>query len=214
MTSILVVIGTPVTDSLNHAMAQAYVESAREAGADVDVIDLATDPIPPHPHQRGNLRMPRDGNDLALDPGVGDYIARVESADHLVVLFPQWWGSYPAALKAWVDAVFLSGFAFRYAPTGRGWDKLLKGRTARIVMTMDSPRLWNRLAYRDAAIATLKNATLWYSGIKTIGVTRVGEVRHQDTAALTKAVAKIGNLGAADAKRTPTLRHAGIQVAT
>lgn len=204
MTRILVVIGTPLSDSLNHALAHAYVESARAAGAEVDVIDLAVDPIPPHPEQRGNLRMPRDGNDLPLDPAVADYIARVEHADHLVFLFPQWWGSYPAALKAWVDAVFLSGFAFQYAPTGRGWDKLLKGRTARIVMTMDSPGLWNRLVYRDAAIATLKNATLWYCGVKTIGVSRVASVRYQERAELAQSIAKMGKYGAADAAR----RHA------
>lgn len=213
MIRILVVIGTPLAGTLNHALARAYIDAARAGNAEVDVIDLAVDSVPSHPVQRGTLRMPRDENDLALGSVVEDYITRVEAADHLVFFFPQWWGTTPAALKAWIDAVFVSGFAYQYAAKGRGWVKLLAGRTARIVMTMDSPGVWNRLMYRDAAIAAMKNATLWFCGVKTIGVTRVAEVRHKDTASLTKSITKLGTFGAADAARTPTSRPAKAQVA-
>ena len=202
---ILVVIGTPLANSLNHALASAYVEAARPEGADVDVIDLAIDPIPAHPSTRGELRTPRQGHDDApLDAHVADYIARVEAADHLVLLFPQWWGTYPAALKSWLDRVLLSGTAFSYRSTGRGWDKHLTGRTARIVMTMDSPGWWNRGFYRDAAVVALKNATLWYCGIRTLGVMRVPEVRHATPDRLARAIATLGRLGRDDARRTPS----------
>jgi NAD(P)H dehydrogenase (quinone) len=175
---ILAVIGTPLRDSLTHALAASYVRAAREQGADVDVIDLAVDPIPAHPTSRGELRTPRDERDLPLDPDVADYIARVAAADHIVFFYPQWWGTYPAALKAFIDRVFLSGSAFRYRPTGKLWDPLLSGRTARIVMTMDSPRIWNRLRYRNAAETSLKNAIFAYCGVRTTGITRFAEVRH------------------------------------
>ena len=55
----LIVIGTPIAGSLNHALADAYAAAARAGGADVRVIDLAVDPIPAHPTSRGDLRVTR-----------------------------------------------------------------------------------------------------------------------------------------------------------
>lgn len=196
---ILVVIGTPVADSLNHALAGAYVDAARAGGAEVRVVDLARDAVPHHPATRGELRMPRTSADAALPEESEAYITDVEWADHLAFFFPQWWGSYPAALKAYIDRVFLSGFAFRYRERGRLWDKLLTGRTARIVMTMDSPIAWNAWMYRDAAIRTLRTATLGYCGIQVRGVTRLSEVRHRTDTVRGGWVTRSAALGAKDA---------------
>ncbi|MDZ8170952.1 NAD(P)H-dependent oxidoreductase [Microbacterium xanthum] len=176
---ILVVVGTPLADSLNHALARAYVDAARDTGAEVRVTDLAAAPIPAFPRARDELRAPRTAGDAPLDPAAAASIDDVVWADHLVFFFPQWWGGAPAVLKAWIDRVFLSGSAFRYRETGRLWDKLLTGRTARIIMTMDSPGWWNALTYRDAAIRQLRSATLRYCGVAVRGVTRLSEVRHR-----------------------------------
>ena len=209
---ILVVIGTPLPASLTQALATSYIDGARAGGADVRVVDLAHDPIPAHPSYRGELRMPRTDADHPLDDITAAYIEDVRWADHLVFFFPQWWGTYPGALKSWIDRVFLSGFAFRYRPTGRFWDRLLTGRTARIVMTMDSPRAWNRLMYRNAAETSLKNAILGYCGIKTVGITRFGEVRHRDAATLERWVADTAVLGRVDAAASVTRQRDAVAV--
>ncbi|WP_084104689.1 NAD(P)H-dependent oxidoreductase [Demequina sp. NBRC 110056] len=203
MTRILVVIGTPLADSLNHALAHAYIDAARTAGAQVDVVDLARDAIPEHPAVRQDLRVPRTDDDPTLDAAIAAHVARIDAADHLALFFPQWWGTYPAAFKSWIDRAILSGSAFRYKD-GRGWAKLLTGRTARIVMTMDSPRWWNWWMYRDAAVRALKVATLWYVGVTTVGVERIPEVRHASPARLERSVASMARLGKADALRTPS----------
>ncbi len=206
---ILVVIGTPLAGSLNHALAQSYVDAARTAGADVRVVDLARDAVPGHPSLRDEVRLPRTDADVPLSPDVAGYIADVDWADHLVFFFPQWWGSVPAALKSWIDRVFVRGFAYRYRPTGRLWDKLLTGRTARIVMTMDSPSAWNAWVYRDAPIRTVRNATLEYCGIKVRGVTRLSEVRHRADADRERWVRGMASFGATDAESvTPRAREA------
>ncbi|WP_062071137.1 NAD(P)H-dependent oxidoreductase [Demequina sediminicola] len=204
---ILVVIGHPLPDSLNHALAHRYAESAREAGATVDIIDLATDPIPAHPTQFHELAMPSGESAPPLSPEVEDYIGRVRAADHVVFLFPQWWGTYPAALKAWLDRVIISGFAFNYRNKGKGWHKRLKGRTGRIVMTMDSTLSWNRMAYGDAAIKTLKTATMWFVGIKTVGVTRVPAVRTSTPGKIEAALERAAKQGRADSRLTPVARE-------
>lgn len=176
---ILVVIGTPLADTLGHALAKSYVTAARQEGAHVQVIDLATDPIPTHPTHAGELRVPRSSEDLPLAPDAARYIDQLEWSEHLVIFFPQWWGTYPAALKAFIDRVFLSGSAFSRRPQGKLWNRLLAGRSARIVMTMDSPRLWNAVRYRNAAEISLKNAIFSYTGIRTRGITRFASVRYQ-----------------------------------
>lgn len=196
---ILVVVGTPLSGTLIHALTDAYLVGAREAGADVRVIDLARDPIPDHPRARGQLRVPRTDADIPLDPEVARYLDDVRWADHLVILHPQWWGTVPAALKAFIDRVFLSGGTFRYRERSALSERLLAGRTARIVMTMDSPRVWNRLVYRNAAETSLARATLGYCGVKTIGVTRFGSVRFSDDAARGAWLDRLRALGAKDA---------------
>ena len=196
---ILVVVGTPLPDTLTHALAGAYLEGARGAGAEVRVIDLARDPIPDHPRVRDQLRVPRTDADLALDPDVARYLDDVLWADHLVVLHPQWWGTVPAALKAFIDRVFLSGGTFRYRERSAVSDRLLSGRTARVVMTMDSPRFWNHLVYRNAAETSLTRATLGYCGVRTIGVTRFSPVRFSDDAARGAWLDRVRHLGEKDA---------------
>ena len=62
--------GTPLPGTLNHALARAYVEAAREGGCEVRVIDLADDPIPAHPRSRDELRVRRAEIAAALFLGV------------------------------------------------------------------------------------------------------------------------------------------------
>jgi putative NADPH-quinone reductase len=201
---LLVVIGTPLPATLTHSLAAAHIEAARAAGADVRVIDLANDPIPGHPTSRAQLHVPRTDDDVPLDPDVAAYLDDVRWADRIILVFPQWWGTYPAALKAFIDRVFLSGAAFRYRERSPISERLLAGRTARIIMTMDSPRWWNRLAYRNAAETSLKNAILRFCGLRTVGITRFTPVRFSDEPARARWVAEAARLGRVDAAASVT----------
>ncbi|MFV0434821.1 MAG: NAD(P)H-dependent oxidoreductase [Leucobacter sp.] len=207
---ILVIVGTPLPATLGHALAHAYVDAARQGGAEVRVVDLASDPVPDHPRSRDELRAPRDEHDRPLAPEVDRYLAEVLWAEHLVFFFPQWWGTYPAALKAFIDRVFLSGAAFKYRQKTALSEKLLAGRTARIVMTMDSPALWNRFVYRNAAETSLKRAILGYCGVKTTGVTRFSPVRFSDETARAAWIARVSDLGSKDAAVAARAPLAGV----
>jgi NAD(P)H dehydrogenase (quinone) len=42
----------------------------------------------------------------------------VKWADHIIFVFPVWWGGMPAILKGYVDRVFSEGFAYEYVGDG------------------------------------------------------------------------------------------------
>jgi putative NADPH-quinone reductase len=55
--------------------------------------------------------------------------------------FPLWLASMPALLKGFFEQALRPGFALGPTEPGRMWKKLLKGRSARIVVTMGMPAL-------------------------------------------------------------------------
>lgn len=204
---ILVVVGHPIAGSLNHELARSYASAAEAAGGEVRVRDLAEEP-PAYPVSREQLRA-ADGELGHLEAGVAEDIADLLWAEHVAIFFPQWWGTYPAVLKNWLDRSLVSGIAFRYGAGVRGVP-LLGGRTARLVMTHDSPGFYNLLAYRDAAIVSLRTATLGYCGIKTVGVTRFNPVRGSAAPAREKWLSRVAGLGSADG-RVPGRARAAVQ---
>lgn len=195
---ILVVVGHPLAGSLSHELAEHYAEAARAAGAQVRVRDLS-EHQPGNPPDRASLRSV--GEDRSwLDPLVAADLADLEWAQHVLIVFPQWWGLCPAVLKAWIDRTFVSGVTYRSLP-GYRWERLLTGRTARLIMTFDVPRWYNLLVYRDAAIAALRHATLGYCGVRTVGVSRFSPVKTSTAELRARWAAQAAEFGAADARR-------------
>lgn len=167
---ILVILGHPDNDSLCGAIAASCVEGAREAGHEVKLIslgDLSFDPV----LHKGYARIQE------LEP---DLVAAQEAitwSQHIVFVYPTWWGGMPALLKGFLDRVFLPGFAFQYREGSRFWDRLLSGRSAHLFVTMDTPPWYYRLVYRMPGHNQMKRTILEFSGIKPVGITSFGPVR-------------------------------------
>ena len=98
-------------------------------------------------------------------------------ADHLVFVFPTWWGTMPACLKGFLDRVLMPGFAFADREDGEGWDKLLVGKTAHLLTTMDTPPWVYRRIYRAPGLNALGRATLGFCGIEPVRSTIFGPVK-------------------------------------
>lgn len=214
MTHIAVVVGNPFPDSLDHALAAAYATAARGAGAEVRVIDLAESRFELTPRTREDVRVTGMDDLDRLGPQIASMIETVAWADHLVFVYPIWWGTYPAVLKGFIDRVFLSGTAFRYGRHGTGWERLLRGRTARLLVTMDAPSFFNRLKYRRASEMAMRNPLLWYVGIKTVGVTHFDRVRFSTPERRTGWLERAARLGDRDAGRAPASSDAQRRHAT
>jgi putative NADPH-quinone reductase len=75
----------------------------------------------------------------------------------LVWIHPVWWGGLPAITKGFIDRLFLPGMAYKYRDNSILWDKLLKGKTARIITTLDQPGWYYRLCMEDQVSISFGN---------------------------------------------------------
>jgi putative NADPH-quinone reductase/1,4-dihydroxy-2-naphthoate octaprenyltransferase len=151
-------------------LADAYVAGAQAAGAEVrrlTVSDLGFEL---------NVLMPSP-RDQPLEPGISEAVSLVTWAEHLVFVFPTWWGTMPACLKGFLDRVLMPGFAFADREDREGWDKLLTGKTAHLLTTMDTPPWVYRWIYRAPGLNALGRATLGFCGIEPVRSTIFGPVK-------------------------------------
>ena len=119
----------------------------------------------------------------------------IKWADHLVWIYPVWWAGLPALLKGFVDRVFLPGFAFRKRENSVWWDKLLTGKSARIISTLDQPAWYYWLINRQPSNHAMKKCTLEFCGITPVRLTTIGPLRLSKPSAREKWLGKVGQLG-------------------
>lgn len=112
-----------------------------------------------------------------LEPDLEQALALIEGCDHLVLAFPLWWGSEPARLTGFWDRVLLPRRAFRYRDKGPLWDRLLAGRSADVLITMDTPPIWLRLGYFDPVGWRYRRQVLGFVGFRPVRMAYFGIVR-------------------------------------
>jgi putative NADPH-quinone reductase len=130
-----------------------------------------------------------------LEADLQDAADAIEACDHLVLVYPTWWGTMPALLKGFFDRVLLPGYAFRYRRDSVWWDRLLAGRSARVITTLDTPPWYNRWIYRDPGISQIRATILEFCGIRPVRVSRLGAVRSSSPAQRERWLALAAELG-------------------
>lgn len=181
---ILILNGNNKQESLCSAICTAYQEGAQQGGNEVQLVNIAQLKFDPILHE-GYEAIQK------LEPDLVDFQQKLLWAQHFVVVYPTWWGSLPALLKGLFDRSFYSGFAYKYHDKGPFWDKLLKGRSAHLITTMDAPFLWYFLAYRSAGTHTLKNAILKFCGFSPVKTSSITRVRFKTKQQLSAEIDKI-----------------------
>jgi len=167
---VLVIIGHPRRDSFCGALADAYARGAREAGHEVRVValgDLAFDPI----------RRTGYGDTPPLEPDLQRAQKDIAWCDHMAWAYPNWWGTMPALMKGFIDRAILPGFAFRYREGKTFWDRLLSGRSARLLVTMDTPPLWYRWVIGRPGHNQMRRSVLGFCGVRPVRVSQFGVVK-------------------------------------
>jgi len=164
----LLILAHPRRDSLCGALFDAYAEGARQAGVECRELILSEMHFDPDVHAVSPEQQPLEAD---LESAQKDILW----AEHLVFVYPTWWGTFPALLKGFLDRVLTPGFAFHHVTHDR-WDKLLSGRTADLITTMDTPPLIYRFLYRAPGQQALARATLGYCGIRSARIQAFGPV--------------------------------------
>ncbi|WP_374956694.1 NAD(P)H-dependent oxidoreductase [Marinilabilia salmonicolor] len=131
-----------------------------------------------------------------MEPDLLKMQDEILKADHVVFVYPTWWGTYPALLKGFIDRVFLPGFAFRYREGSLFWDKYLTGKSARLIVTMDTPKWYYSLVYKSPGHNSLRKGILDFCGIRPVRISAFGPIKTSDDEKRKKWLNQVRKLGA------------------
>jgi len=185
--TIYILVGHPDPDNNRfcHQLADAYQHGAEEKGYSVrrtNLGDLSFDPILRH----GYEVIQECEDDLK------QVQADIKWADHIVLFYPNWWSSMPAQLKGLFDRIWLPGFAFQFHTVG--WSKLLKGRTARVFLTLDNITPIAYLFFGDYT-NEIRNAILEFAGIAPTDITRIGRIKFRSKRGIQRQITRLYRMG-------------------
>jgi len=154
---ILVLNGNPKTSSYSKHLSDLYEIEAREY-FEIKRFDVSAMGFNP------SLDCGYDGKQ-DLEACLLEFQNAIAWADHLVIVTPIWWGGLPAKFKGLLERTFLPGFSFQFESGSPLPIPLLKGKTARVIITMDTPK---DHAQEEAAavIAQLDLYTLQFCGFE------------------------------------------------
>ncbi len=166
---IFILLGHPDEDSFNCTLANEYERGAQEAGHEtrrMNLGDMQFDPVLHH-----GYRLKQD-----LEPDLLSFQENVRWCEHLVIIYPSWWSTMPASLKGLFDRAWLPGFAFHFTSEFT-WQKLLKGRSASMLVTSNTIPLAQRILFGDTT-NELKRGILGFAGFGPICVRKWGYLAH------------------------------------
>ena len=191
---VLIMIGhpDPSPNRLCRALADSYADGAQSANHHVSRIDIAALDFP-------FLRTMEEFQSGKVPASLDEAVQAIRDADHIVFIFPLWLGTMPALLKALLEQLMRPGIAFAYPEAGKtGFAKtLLKGRSARVVVTMGMPAFFYRLWYLGHGVAGMRRNILNFVGIGPVRETLLGMVEGVSDAKRSQWLKKMRELGAA-----------------
>lgn len=186
--NVLIIHGHPVQDTFVDRLTEQYKEGVKLSGSEIRELilkNLSFD-INFHEGYRGNQE---------LEPDLKNAQELIAWADHLVFFYPNWWGTYPAMLKGFIDRTLLPGFAFKYRKGNPLPEQLLKGKSARLVVTMDSPVWYYYLVQGAPGHNSMKKSILHFCGVKPVKITSLGPMRNSSEKQRKNWLVKMYKLG-------------------
>lgn len=185
---VLLINGHPDTESFNFGLSEAYKKGAVKSGTELREINIRE--LDFNPNLQFGYRKRTE-----LEPDLLEAQENLKWADHIVWVYPVWWGSVPAIMKGFLDRVLLPGFAFNIREGSIWWDKYLKGKTSRLICTMDQPAWYYSLYNGAPSHKMMKKLTMQFVGVKSVKITAIGPIRLSSDKFREKWLKKVGRLG-------------------
>ncbi len=185
---ILIITGHPDKESFNYGLADAYRKGAKKSYAEVEEIRIRE--LNFNPNLQFGYRKRTE-----LEPDLLEAQDKLKRADHIVWIYPVWWGSVPAIMKGFLDRVFLPGFAFKKREGSIWWDKYFTGKTSRIICTLDQPPWYYKWFNGSPSHIAMKKLTMNFIGVKSVKITSIGPIRLSKDKFREKWLNKIEKLG-------------------
>tara|TARA_B100000745_G_scaffold97299_1_gene61816 strand:+ start:3310 stop:3888 length:579 start_codon:yes stop_codon:yes gene_type:complete len=157
---ILVLLGHPDKETYSGSIASSYEEAARAAGHEVRRVNLGELSFDPILHKGYKVIQ-------ELEPDLVSLQEDFNWADHIVLVYPNWWNTMPALLKGLFDRFWIPGFAFNFDKVTKKLIKRLKGKTARVIVVAGTNgpfKTWWK--YGDFT-NEIQHGILEFAGIKT-----------------------------------------------
>ncbi|MDO9399519.1 MAG: NAD(P)H-dependent oxidoreductase [bacterium] len=176
MKKILIIMGHPSLNSFCNSLAEKYKEGAEKSGKKVEILYL------------GNFNLEFDlikAQEL------------IKWVEHITFVYPTWWATPPALLKSFIEKVFVPGFAYQHSKNEKSFkiDKLLKGKSARLISTMDAPPLIYKWILGDIGGKMMEKGILNFCGIKPVYKNYFGSVKMSSEEDRKKWLEKIYKIG-------------------
>lgn len=157
----------PRPERFCHALANAYADGAAAAGHDLRQTRIGELDFP-------ILRRREDWQEGGLPEGLVEAQQSMAWAEHMVIVYPLWLGDVPALLKGFLEQVARPGFAIGMGKSGPAG--LLKGKSARLVVTMGMPAVIYNWYFGAHSVKSLKRNILNFAGIAPVRSSIVGMV--------------------------------------
>ena len=188
--NILLILGHPSENSFCKALLDAYQRGAESAGAICKTLFLS--------RLNFNVNLAdgyKTGESMQLEADLAASQHLINWADHVVLVYPNWWGFMPAVTKGFIDRIFLPGFAFKHHSGKIFPEKLLKGKSIRLMVTMDTPQWWFYLIYRASQYQILKDIVFGYVGFDPVRFSTFGFIRKSTDKLRQRWLQKAAQLG-------------------
>ena len=178
-------------ERLIHALCDAYQEGALEEGHTVERINICD----------LDFGFLNSASEFSQPPSelINQERDKIARSDHIVIAFPLWLGGMPAKLRAFIEHAARGNFFLdTHANESRWPERLMSGKSARVIVTMGMPGLVYRFAMDSGSLKALERGILGISGFSPVKHSvfgGAGEPGQKDHAKWIKAVRKLGLWG-------------------
>lgn len=182
---ILIINGHPNLNSFNYAIHEAYLTGLKLNGntiiSEIKIAEMAFD-----------INVQKARAAVQIEQDIKDAQLKIEAADHIVWIYPLWWGMMPALLKGFIDRVLTPGFAFNYTSKGK-IEKLMTGKTTEIICTLDYPIFIFKTLFNGGGVKVMRKMILNFCGFKNSKTTYIGPIIKSTPAQREKWLSNIKN---------------------